>query len=178
MMLGLRKMQVIYSSWKHRNRSMSNDRWSGRKVMASSKQLVTFTRKSFTLIHRRSGCIWGSSERWRRLPYVKMKGADREMAWAKVRALYQRTQSNGDWSEHSICARAQWEMTGESGRRRWEAITAGQGDRSYLLGKQEVPGGFRQGDATEMCGMGGKAKKMPNEEDGVIFWVWSKRDVN
>lgn len=26
--------------------------------------------------------------------------------------------------------------------------------------------------------MGGKAKKMPNEEDGVVFWVWSERDTN
>lgn len=29
-----------------------------------------------------------------------------------------------------------------------------------------------------MCGMAGKAKMMPNEEDGVIFWVRSERDVN
>lgn len=135
-------MQVIYSSWKHRNRGMSNDRWSERKVMARSKKPVRFT-LSFTLIHQRSGCAWTSSERWRRFQYAKMKDAYRGTAWTKVRAHHQGTQSNRRLVRTKSTER---ETARESGRRRaWEAITACPGDRFYLLGKQEVPGGFQQG---------------------------------
>ena len=117
------------------------------KQMASSKKPMLFTLRSFTLIHQRSGCIWGSSERWRRFQHVKMMEAHGGTAGPKVRAAHHRDmESHGDGSEHSICVRARWERARESGRRRgWEAAIAGQRDRFYLPGEQEVPRSFRQG---------------------------------
>ena len=141
--------------------------------------------RSFTFIHQRPGCIWGSSARWRRFQYV-MKEAYRGNSMSKGNSTLSgdvelwrlvRTQ-HLCWSTVREGWRVGWEERAEGSDccLRWQVLSSRQGGGYWRL----LTKGVKKLVVLlqEMYRMGCKAKDEPDQEDGVIFYAWFERGVN